>query len=235
MWCPSLAGRPRQHHEKLPRMFAVLQKYAHAFTTGPRPRGGEGEIMRYIAIVITGALLAATPAAAQTVVPELQPYGLDPYKPSDAAILRTYGGTLVQQTPLLELRQLDPYKPSHAALLRQIGNGIPQWSHFSWYPNAPVPAPLMLPATPPPMSAASQAGGDARQRRRHPRSAQRSVRCAAHLARTPARAAARSAAPAAAGSGIRARWPGEGPPHSRASGSDAEGIGLRLADPERAG
>ena len=36
------------------------------------------------------------------------PYGLDPYKPSDAAILRTYGGTLVQQTPLLELRQLDP-------------------------------------------------------------------------------------------------------------------------------
>ena len=114
--------------------------------------------MRYIAIVITGALLAATPAAAQTVVPELQPYGLDPYKPSDAAILRTYGGTLVQQTPLLELRQLDPYKPSHAALLRQIGNGIPQWSHFSRYPNAPVPAPLMLPVTPPPMSAASQAG-----------------------------------------------------------------------------
>jgi hypothetical protein len=114
--------------------------------------------MRYIAIVITGALLAATPAAAQTQVPELHPYGLDPYKPSDAAILRTYGGTLVQQTPLLELRQLDPYKPSHATLLRQIGNGIPQWSHFSWYPNAPVPAPLMLPATPPAMSAASQAG-----------------------------------------------------------------------------
>ena len=114
--------------------------------------------MRYIAIVITGALLSATQAAAQTQVPELHPYGLDPYKPSDAAILRMYGGTLVQQTPLLELRQLDPYKPSDAALLRQIGNGIPQWSHFSWYPNAPVPAPLMLPAAPPAMRAASQAG-----------------------------------------------------------------------------
>jgi hypothetical protein len=112
--------------------------------------------MRYIAIVIT--LLAATPATAQTQLPELHPYGLDPYKPSDAAILRTYGSTLLAQTPLLELRQLDPYKPSHAALLRQLGNGVPQWSHFNWYPNAPVPAPLMLPATPPAMSAASQPG-----------------------------------------------------------------------------
>ena len=114
--------------------------------------------MRYITIVIAGALLAATPAAAQTVVPELHPYGLDPYKPSDAAILRNYGGTLLAQTPLLELRQLDPYKPSHAELLRQVGNGIPQWSHFSWYPNAPVPAPLMLPSTPPAMSATAQGG-----------------------------------------------------------------------------
>ena len=114
--------------------------------------------MRYTAIVITVALLAATPAAAQTSMPEEHPYGLDPYKPSDAAILRTWGGTLVAQTPLLELSQLDPYKPSHAALLRQLGNGVPQWSHFSWYPSAPVPAPLMMPSTPPALSAASQAG-----------------------------------------------------------------------------
>jgi hypothetical protein len=112
--------------------------------------------MRYVTFVFIGALFAAAPAAAQTVVPELHPYGLDPYKPSDAAILRSWGGTLVAQTPLLELRQLDPYKPSHAELLRQLGNGIPQWSHFSWYPNAPVPAPLMQPATPPPASAARQ-------------------------------------------------------------------------------
>jgi hypothetical protein len=126
--------------------------YALAFMAAAT--SGEGELMRCFAIVITGALLAATPAAAQTQVPELQPYGLDPYKPSDAAILRTYGSTLLAQTPLLELRQLDPYKPSHAALLRQLGNGVPQWSHFSWYPNAPVPAPLMLPSTPPAMTAA---------------------------------------------------------------------------------
>lgn len=112
--------------------------------------------MRHIAIVVT-ALLAAAPAAAQTQVPELHPYGLDPYKPSDAALLRTYGGTLLAQTPVLELRQLDPYKPSHADLLRQLGNGIPQWSHFNWYPAAPVPAPLMLPSTPPAMSAAGPA------------------------------------------------------------------------------
>jgi hypothetical protein len=128
-----------------------------AFMTG-RSQERRGGTMRYITIVIAGALLAATPATAQTVVPELHPYGLDPYKPSDAAILRNYGGTLLAQTPLLELRQLDPYKPSHAELLRQVGNGIPQWSHLSWYPNAPVPAPLMLPSTPPAMSAAAQAG-----------------------------------------------------------------------------
>ncbi len=189
--------------------------------------------MRYIAIVITGALLAATPAAAQTQVPELHPYGLDPYKPSDAAILRTYGGTLVQQTPLLELRQLDPYKPSHAALLRQIGNGIPQWSHFSWYPNAPVPAPLMLPATPPAMSAASQTGvtpGNVVVILVPPNGQSSVPRI------SPERpGAAHSAAPTAAGSGICAGWTEEGPPHSRASGSDAQGIGLRLADPERVG
>ena len=73
--------------------------------------------MRVTAILMTVALLAAAPAAAQTSIPEEHPYGLDPYKPSDAAILRTWGSTLVAQTPLLELRHLDPYKPSHAALL----------------------------------------------------------------------------------------------------------------------
>ena len=60
--------------------------------------------MRVTAILMTVALLAAAPAAAQTSIPEEHPYGLDPYKPSDAAILRTWGSTLVAQTPLLELR-----------------------------------------------------------------------------------------------------------------------------------
>jgi hypothetical protein len=115
--------------------------------------------MRLRAFVLTFAVFTAQPALAQTVVPELHPFGLDPYKPSDAALLRNYGGTLLAQTPLLELRQLDPYKPSHANLLRQIGNGIPQWSHFNWYPGTAAPAPLMMPSTPPPMTAAGSPAG----------------------------------------------------------------------------
>lgn len=113
-----------------------------------------------LAAIGTVILLAATPAAAQTVQilnPEPQPYGLDPYKPSDAAVLRTYGSTLVAQTPLLQLSQLDPYKPSHAALLRQLGGGIPLWSHLAWYPTAPPPAPLMMVPAPPPVPAAAAA------------------------------------------------------------------------------
>ena len=65
------------------------------------------------------------------------------YKPSDAAVLRSYGSALLAQTPLLQLRELDPYKPSHAELLRQLGGAMPLWSHLSWYPMAPPLAPLM--------------------------------------------------------------------------------------------
>jgi hypothetical protein len=118
----------------------------------------QGGFMRVRALVMMFALFSGAPAFAQTAVPELHPFGLDPYKPSDAALLRSYGGTLLAQTPLLELRQLDPYKPSDANLLRQLGNGIPQWSHFSWYPGTAAPAPLMMPSTPPPMRAASPTG-----------------------------------------------------------------------------
>jgi hypothetical protein len=99
--------------------------------------------MRIPVITLAAALLAAAPVAAQNLVPEAHPYGLDPYNPSDAAVLRTYGSTLVAQTPLLQLRELDPYKPSHAALLRQLGGAMPIWSHLSWYPMAPPLAPLM--------------------------------------------------------------------------------------------
>jgi hypothetical protein len=111
-------------------------------------------IMRIPVIALAAALLAATPAAAQNLVPEAHPYGLDPYNPSDAAVLRTYGSTLVAQTPLLQLRELDPYKPSHATLLRQLGGAMPIWSHLSRYPMAPPLAPLM--AVPAPVAAAGK-------------------------------------------------------------------------------
>lgn len=101
--------------------------------------------MRLTAIAIVVTLLAAVPASGQTPEPAEHPYGLDPYNPSDAALLREFGVTLVAQTPLEELRKLDPYKPSHAALLRQLGGGIPLWG-FGWY--GPLSAPLTpFPAT----------------------------------------------------------------------------------------
>ena len=37
------------------------------------------------------------------------------------------GSVLVAQTPLLDLRRLDPFKPSDAALLRDLGGAIPLW------------------------------------------------------------------------------------------------------------
>ena len=74
------------------------------------------------------ALLSATPAQAQqrgTTTDAARPFGLDPYKPSDAKILRELGPTLVTQMSASEIQKLDPYKPTDAALLRQMGGGIP--------------------------------------------------------------------------------------------------------------
>lgn len=100
--------------------------------------------MRLTANAIIVTLLAVVPASGQAPAvppaPVEHPYGLDPYNPSDAALLREYGVTLVAQTPIEELRKLDPYKPSHAALLRQLGGGIPLWG-WSWYAS-PGPEPL---------------------------------------------------------------------------------------------
>ena len=94
------------------------------------------------AITIVLMLAGAIAASAQTPEPDEHPYGLDPYKPSDAALLRDYGDTLVAQTPLTELRKLDPYKPSQAALRRAIGGAIPLWGTV-WYPYvAPLPQSL---------------------------------------------------------------------------------------------
>jgi hypothetical protein len=83
---------------------------------------------------------AQTPSCEQAPAPTTHPYGFDPYKPSDAALLRDFGATLVAHTPLQELRRLDPYKPSDAALLRQLGGAFPSWG-LEWY-WAPAPAPL---------------------------------------------------------------------------------------------
>jgi hypothetical protein len=74
----------------------------------------------------TGQALAQDPG-------ERHPYQLDPYKTSEAALLRQYGATLVSQTPPSELKDLDPYKPSHAALLR-MGGALPIWPWPAYWP-----------------------------------------------------------------------------------------------------
>src|SRR5262245_55001899 len=99
------------------------------------------DMIRATAVALTLTLLGVVPAAGQSCESPEHPYGLDPYKPIDAALLRNYGVTLVAQTPLSELRKLDPYKPSHAALLRDLGGAMPLWG-ITWFP-APVPASLM--------------------------------------------------------------------------------------------
>lgn len=96
--------------------------------------------MRLSTLALIVIIAAATPAAGQT-TSDANPYGLDPYKPSDAALLRALGTTLVSQTPLPELATLDAYKPSHAALLRQIGGGLPLWG-LAWFPLQ-APGPVM--------------------------------------------------------------------------------------------
>ena len=77
-------------------------------------------------MLLIATLFAVTPGFAQQPSAP-HPYGLDPYKPRDAALLRNYGATLVGLTPLLELHKLDPYVPSQAALLRQLGGAMPLW------------------------------------------------------------------------------------------------------------
>jgi hypothetical protein len=103
-----------------------------------RSRHRQRVAVRRGALLIIATLVGVVTASAQTQDSDDHPYGLDPYKPSDAALLRDYGNTLVAQTPFSELRKLDPYKPSHAALLRDIGGAMPLWG-ILWYPG-PVPA-----------------------------------------------------------------------------------------------
>jgi hypothetical protein len=67
----------------------------------------------------------------------------DSYKPSDLAIIRNYGGTVLAQVPLGALLKLDPYVPTEAALLRHVGGAIPLWAFgtYPWYVPAPVSGP----------------------------------------------------------------------------------------------
>jgi hypothetical protein len=98
-----------------------------------------GSAGRFLSAFVYFVLLCAASARAQSAA-SVYPYGLDPYKPTDAWWLRQYGSVLVAQTPILELRKLDPFKPSEAALLRDLGGAIPLWA--LWYPPAPMPVPL---------------------------------------------------------------------------------------------
>lgn len=98
---------------------------------------------RVLVLVTSAVVLAAGAALAQDQGGQ-HPYQLDPYKPSEAALLRSYGATLVSQTPLGELKHLDPYKPSHAALLR-LGGALPVWFVWSEWPVA-APFPVARPS-----------------------------------------------------------------------------------------
>lgn len=73
-------------------------------------------------------------ASAQTGPCAPRPYAFDPYKPSDLAILRQFGSSVLANAPLSSLLLLDPYVPSEAQLLRQYGGALPLWP-FVWYPT----------------------------------------------------------------------------------------------------
>ena len=75
-------------------------------------------------------------------------FTFDPYKPSDLAIVRQYGGSVLAHAPLTALLQLDPYVPTEAKLLREYGGGLPVWPYL-WYPAYPQLAYPPRPAYPP--------------------------------------------------------------------------------------
>ena len=60
----------------------------------------------------------------------------DPYKPSDLALVRQFGGSVLAHAPFATLLQLDPYVPIQGELLRQHGGALPVWG-FAWYPWYP--------------------------------------------------------------------------------------------------
>lgn len=69
-------------------------------------------------------VLISVPVIAQESSPS-RPFGLDPYKPSDAKLLRELGPSLVTRMSTADIAKLDPYNPTDASLLRQMGGAIP--------------------------------------------------------------------------------------------------------------
>ena len=86
-----------------------------------------------VALFVGFLLTAPALASAQTGPCPSRPLGFDPYKPSNLAVLRQFGGSVLASAPFSSLLQLDPYVPSEAMLLRQYGGALPLWP-FVWYP-----------------------------------------------------------------------------------------------------
>jgi hypothetical protein len=114
-----------------------------------------------VATIGFGLLLFTTSASAQ--VAPCPPLGVnyDPYKPSDLAIMREYGGTILAQAHPSVLLKLDPYVPSQGELLRQLGRGIPLWPAYPGYvhasaPHSPDCAPSPRPSAPEPETASAR-------------------------------------------------------------------------------
>ena len=78
----------------------------------------------FVAVLLGGPAFAS----AQTGPCAPRPLGFDPYKPSDLAVLRQFGGSVLVNLPFSSLLQLDPYVPSQAMLLRQFGGALPLWT-----------------------------------------------------------------------------------------------------------
>ena len=111
-----------------------------------------------VSLATLGVLLVSASAYAQTPCTSAA-LTYDPYKPSDLAIVRQYGGTLLSQVPLSTLQKLDPYVPSQGELLRQVGNGLPVWLAHPWLSQVSVPAAVDCAPPPEPVSAAAETGG----------------------------------------------------------------------------
>lgn len=103
-----------------------------------------------VAVMGLCLLLAPLSSFAQPPCPSPQPLAFDPYKPSDLAIVRNYGGSVLSQAPISTLLALDPYIPVEAELLRLVGRAIPWWP----YPGClQCPPPAQLAPQPSPCPA----------------------------------------------------------------------------------